>query len=577
MGSDFNRPHEHPTVNLPDHLDLIATTPAGIQKLRGLILELAVRGKLVPQDPNDEPASELLKRIAKERGRLAAEGSCKKAKATPLVRMDEQPCALPLSWAWTRLGEITNFGQTDKDGEIRDTTWVLDLEDIQKDTSVLLRKVRFAERQARSDKNRFHEGDVLYGKLRPYLNKVIVADEEGVCTTEILPVRGYYGVSPRYLMHAVKRPDFLAYVNSKSYGMKMPRLGADDGRLALFPLPPANEQHRIVAKVDELMALCDRLDAEQADAGAAHARLVATLLGTLTKSADAAELAANWQRLAEHFDTLFTTEASLDALKQTLLQLAVMGKLVPQDPNDEPASELLKRIAKERARLEATGKIKKSGPLPTIGQDTKPFDVPDGWEWLKLGTVVDLINGDRSKNYPNREEYVPAGVGWINTGHIRPDGTLATEGMHFITREKFDSLRSGKIEAHDLVYCLRGATFGKTAFVTPYSEGAIASSLVIVRPHLPTLKSYLFLYLTSPFGRSQIFQFDNGSAQPNLSANSVTLFAFPLPPLTEQHRIVAKVDELMALCDRLKAGLAESRAQQERLATTLIESALKAA
>jgi hypothetical protein len=122
-----------------------------------------------------------------------------------------------------------------------------------------------------------------------------------------------------------------------------------------FPIPPLAEQHRIVAKVDELMALCDRLEAEQTDAGAAHAKLVATLLGTLTQSADAADLAANWQRLAEHFDTLFTTEASLDALKQTILQLAVMGKLVPQDPNDEPASELLKRIAKERARLEAEG------------------------------------------------------------------------------------------------------------------------------------------------------------------------------------------------------------------------------
>ena len=162
--------------------------------------------------------------------------------------------------------------------------------------------------------------------LRPYLNKVIVADEEGVCTTEILPVRGYLGIFPRYLMYAVKRPDFLAYVNAKSYGMKMPRLGTDDGRLALFPLAPEKEQHRIVAKVDELMALCDRLEAEQADAASAHARLVETLLGTLTQSTAAADLAANWQRLAEHFDTLFTTEASIDALKQTVLQLAVMGQ-----------------------------------------------------------------------------------------------------------------------------------------------------------------------------------------------------------------------------------------------------------
>ena len=150
-----------------------------------------------------------------------------------------------------------------------------------------------------------------------------------------------------------------------------------------IPLPPLAEQHRIVAKVDELMALCDRLEAEQSDAAAAHAKLVATLLGTLTQSTDAADLAANWQRLAEHFDTLFTTESSLDALKQTILQLAVMGKLVPQDPNDEPASELLKRIAKERARLEAEGRSKLEA-VPAVGDDEQPFALP----LLGNGTVT---------------------------------------------------------------------------------------------------------------------------------------------------------------------------------------------
>jgi type I restriction enzyme S subunit len=163
----------------------------------------------------------------------------------------------------------------------------------------------------------------------------------------------------------------------------------------LVPVPPFAEQHRIVAKVDELMALCDRLEAEQGDAGAAHARLVATLLGTLTQSADAAELAANWQRLAEHFDTLFTTDASLDALKQTILQLAVMGKLVPQDPNDEPASELLKRIAKERARLEAEGKIKKAMQLPPFGVEEQPFPIPAGWQWVSFGNTTICRDGER--------------------------------------------------------------------------------------------------------------------------------------------------------------------------------------
>jgi type I restriction enzyme S subunit len=372
-----------------EHIDLIAAAPEGVKRLRELILELAVRGKLVPQDPNDEPASELLRRIQAEKAKLVAEGRIRKDKPLPEVGEDERPFELPALWEWVRLGAVTTFGQTDKSGDIDDSAWVLDLEDIEKDTSVLLQKIRFADRPAKSDKNQFQAGDVLYGKLRPYLNKVIVADDGGVCTTEILPVRGYGSlIYARYLMHALKRPDFLAYVNAKSYGMKMPRLGTDDGRMALFPLPPLPEQPRIVAKVDELMDLCDRLEAQQADAASAHATLVKTLLDTLTQSQSAAEFTANWQRIAQHFDNLFTTEASLSALKQTVLQLAVMGKLVPQDPNDEPASELLKRIQAEKAKLVAEGNIKKDKPLPEIGEDEQTFELPYGWEWVRFGAIT---------------------------------------------------------------------------------------------------------------------------------------------------------------------------------------------
>ena len=546
------------SVVLSEHLPLLATAPDGMQKLRGLILELAVRGKLVPQDPNDEPASELLKRIAKERALQEAEGACKKSKATPPVGEDEQPFALPLSWAWTRLGEITNFGQTEKDGEICDTTWVLDLEDIQKDTSVLLRKVRFAERQAKSDKNRFQEGDVLYGKLRPYLNKVIVADEEGVCTTEILPVRGYYGIFPRFLMHAVKRPDFLAYVNSKSYGMKMPRLGTDDGRLALFPLPPANEQHRIVAKVDELMALCDRLEAEQADAGAAHARLVETLLGTLTQSADTADLAANWQRLAEHFDTVFTTEASLDALKQTILQLAVMGKLVPQDPNDEPASELLKRIAAHKSWLAEEGKYRGSYTATAISNEHAPSSVPFNWVWAPFGDIMISrdseripVSKDERNTRPKLYDYYGASGVIDKIDHYlfeKPLLLIGEDGANLINRSTpIAFIARGKYWVNNHAHVLDGISEGFLRFIE------LQINAIDLKPYV------------------------TGTAQPKMNQAKMNSIPVALPPEAEQHRIVAKVDELMALVARLKADLAESRVQQERLAATLIESALKAA
>jgi type I restriction enzyme, S subunit len=237
----------------------------GIRKLRELILELAVRGKLVPQDPNDEPASVLLERIAKEKARLVKEGALTTQKPLPEITSDEEYFGLPSGWVWSRLGEVTNYGITEKaePEDVDEDTWVLDLEDVEKETSKLLQKNRFAEKPFLSSKNRFSSGDVIYGKLRPYLDKVLVADEDGVCTTEMVPVRGYIDISPFYLRLVMKTPYFIKYADDSTHGMNLPRLGTDKARMALFPLAPYAEQHRIVAKVDELMALCDQLQQQQ--------------------------------------------------------------------------------------------------------------------------------------------------------------------------------------------------------------------------------------------------------------------------------------------------------------------------
>ncbi len=548
----------------------------GIRKLRALILELAVRGKLVPQDATDEPASAILEKIKKEKKLLEKEGVLASQASLPEVNRDDFLFSLPSNWLWSRLGEVTNYGVTDKaePEDVDKNTWVLDLEDVEKETSKLLHKTRFGEKPFRSSKNRFAKDDVIYGKLRPYLDKVLVADEGGVCTTEMMPVRGYTGIYPFYLRLVMKAPHFIKYADESTHGMNLPRLGTDKARMALFPLAPISEQHRIVAKVDELMVLCDQLEQQQGRGIEAHQTLVETLLGTLTSVESAQEFAAAWNRIAEHFDTLFTTEHSIDQLKQIILQLAVMGKLVPQDPGDESASELLGKIEFEKKLLTKKGLLKKEKPLPSLSNEEMVFSLPHGWAWTKFGVIAEFINGDRSKNYPNRSEYVDDGVAWINTGHIEPNGYLTTQDMNFISREKFDSLSGGKIQKGDLVYCLRGATFGKTAFVEPYEEGAIASSLMIVRPFITQLNGYIFKFLVSPFGKQQLLRFDNGSAQPNLSAGNVMLYAFPLPPLGEQHRIVAKVDELMTLCDALKARLAEAQVTQIRLADAVVERAV---
>ena len=233
-----------------------------LENLNQAILQEAVQGKLVPQDPNDEPASELLKRIKAEKATLRqAQGKGKKEKPLPPIKPEEIPFEIPSTWVWCRLGEITNYGSSPKaePTDLKNDTWVLDLEDIEKTTSNLLCKIRFNERNSLSTKSVFKTGDVLYSKLRPYLDKVIVADEDGVCTTEILPLKCFADLNPFYFKYALKRADFLKYVNSKTKGMKMPRLGTKEGEMALIPLPPLSEQKRIVAEIERQFAITKQL------------------------------------------------------------------------------------------------------------------------------------------------------------------------------------------------------------------------------------------------------------------------------------------------------------------------------
>ncbi|WP_312272162.1 restriction endonuclease subunit S [Pseudomonas sp.] len=523
-----------PSNLLTDNLPLLAGAPNGIQKLRELILELAVRGKLVQQDPSDEPASELLKRIAEEKVQLIAKGKLRKQK--PLADIDEaeKPFELPSNWEWTRLGEITNFGTTVKAEIISDDAWVLDLEDIEKDTSKLLRKACFSERNSLSDKNRFIKDDVLYGKLRPYLNKVIVADSEGFCTTEIIPFRCHGPFNPNYFKVALKSPYFLLYVNSKSYGMKMPRLGTEDGRHALFPLPPLAEQHRIVAKVDELMTLCDRLEAQQADAENAHVQLVQALLDSLTQASDADDFAASWQRLAEHFHTLFTTESSIDALKKTFLRLAADGRLVS---SDMPADYLTLSDVIEGDSLNGSSK--------------KPQDSPGTVEILRIsaGTgVADFLT----------DEYE----------HKWADVTEAEIQKFLLTKDDLLACRfNGNLHyvgAFSLYCGNRGV-----AQIFPDKLIRFRADLNKALPH------YLKYILNAAPARAQIESFCATTVgNIGISAKNLKTIKIRLPSLEEQSNIVGLLDHLMTLCEQLKTRLTQARQLNEQLAIALVEQAV---
>ncbi|EAR5951834.1 restriction endonuclease subunit S [Salmonella enterica] len=553
----------------------------GIKKLRELILELAVRGKLVPQDPNDEPASELLKRIAAEKTELVKQGKIKKQKPLPEISEEEKPFELPVGWEWVTFSHLGHFFGGKTPSKMKDEYWGGTIPWVtpkdMKTNLIVDSEDKVTPLAIEDGLTKVSPGSILFVARSGILRRIFpVAITSIECTVNqdlkvLSPFLSEISYYIRLMMNGFER-----YIveNLTKTGTTVESLLFDDFISHPFMIPPFAEQNRILSTVKKLMSLCDQLEQHSLTSLDAHQQLVETLLTTLTDSQNADALAENWARISEHFDTLFTTEASIDALKQTILQLAVMGKLVPQDPNDEPASELLKRIAQEKAQLVKDGKIKKQKPLPPISDKEKPFEVPEGWEWCKFGLISEFINGDRGSNYPNKNEYVVHGIPWINTGHIEKNGTLSITDMNFITEKKFNELRSGKIQSGDLVYCLRGATFGKTAFVKPYESGAIASSLMIIRPFIREMGEYIYNYLISPFGRSQIFRFDNGSAQPNLSANSVMLYAFACPPLQEQFRIHKKITELFHICDNLKLQTQSAQQTQLHLADALTDAAI---
>lgn len=262
------------------------------------------------------------------------------------------------------------------------------------------------------------------------------------------------------------------------------------------------------------------------------------------------------------------------AMRAKILDLAIQGKLTDQREEDGNARDLLKEIQAEKEKLIKEKKIKKGKPLLEITEEEKPFEIPENWEWVRLGDIAQAVNGDRGKNYPKREEYVASGIAWINAGHITDDGYLNADKMNYITPNKYDSLRSGKIQRNDLLFCLRGS-FGKVARIEPFCEGAIASSLAIIRLFNTALRAYLFIYLKSPQAANELNKYANGTAQPNLAAKDVLKYLIPLPPLAEQHRIADKVSKLFAQLDAIDKAYEEYRELQQTMKAKLLDLAIQ--
>ncbi|MFA6283010.1 MAG: restriction endonuclease subunit S [Desulfurivibrionaceae bacterium] len=542
-------------------------SPYGIKKLRELILELAVRGMLVEQNPNDDPASVLLEKIAKEKARLIKEGKIKKQKPLPKIREEEKPYELPTNWNWVRLGDlildIAGGGTPSRNnsafwgGEI---PWA-SVKDVGK-TKFLnstIDKIT-VEGLENSSSNLIPKGCVIVC-TRMGLGKISINFIDVAINQDLKALRFPENIDINYFYN------FFLTQDVKGTGMTVAGIRQDDLLNIPVQLPPLAEQHRIVAKVDELMALCDRLEQQQGDSSATHQTLVETLLATLTTAADHQGFAEAWHRIAGHFDTLFTTEESIDQLKQAILQLAVQGKLIPQDPNDEPASVLLTKIAKE-------GKLKKQKSLPEISEDDIPHAIPTNWSWAYFQNVTALIT-DGEHATPPRVSL--AGIPMATAKNIR-DGFIDLRDTDFVSEETARKCWKRCRPEHDdiLMVCV-GATTGRLTVIKEPEKFIMVRSVALIRPFSPhILPEYLALSLRSPIGQKQIWENVRQSAQPCLYIGKMNELQVSIPPLAEQHRIVAKVDDLMALCDQLKAKLTQSQERSEKLVDAMFQQLLVA-
>ena len=545
---------------LLEHFETISETPDAVARMRRFILDLAVRGKLVEQDPEDEPAEELLKAISLDS--LQSKGRKTTAAGCPGIAI-EGSFAVPDSWAWTLLGGIGDWGSGStpprgradyysgdiswfKSGELGDNKSLSDSEE--KITHLALGECSFRNNKP---------GDILVAMYGATIGKLAILAEEAVTNQAVCACTPCWGVDTQYLylFLLAKRDDF----RLASEGGAQPNISKVKIVNTPVPLPPLAEQHRIVAKVDELMALCDQLEAARQEREQGRVRLMAATLQRLNQPAeDPASFRKDASFALQVLPSLTTTPAQIKQLRQTILNLAVRGKLVEQDPEDEPAEDQLERII--FAKLQSGRKQRVSTRKPE-NQALEPlaYDLGSGWVTASLADLVSILNGRAYK----QAELLDAGTPVLRVGN------LFTSNKWYYSNLELDDDKY--IDNGDLIFAW-SASFGP--FI--WGKGRVVYHYHIWKLPLhspPDLsRDYLYLYLLHK--TAEIKDAGHGISMVHMTKEKMEVLDVPLPPLAEQHRIVAKVDELMAFCDQLEQQLSQADQQRRRLLEAVLAEAL---
>ena len=551
---------------LLEHIDTLLDDPAAIPHLNQAILQLAVQGKLVPQDAKDEPAEVLLARIQSEKSRLIKAGKLKKEKPLPEIG-EEVPHSLPDSWEWCRLEELSeniHYGYTASADHANDRIRLLRITDIQ-NNSVDWGSVPGCEiKESDYPKYALKDNDILIARTGGTIGKSYLVhgiNVKAVFASYLIRLIPFKSLDAQYLKLFLESPFYWDQLIEMSSGTGQPNVNATSLKSLIFPLPPLAEQRRIVARVDQLLAFTAQLEAQIREARESGDRLLKALLHGLLSAADETAFQAAWDRLCRHFDLAFTRPAHIQELRAAILQLAVQGRLVRQEPDDEPATVLLDRIQAEKARLIQAGKLKKEKPLPEIGEEEAPYEVPEGWVWCRLGELGLMTGGGTpSKGKP---EYWDGDILWVSPKDMKSD--IINDSELKVTQLGVDSSSAKIIPEGSLLIVGRSGILKRTLPVSINAvDCTVNQDLKVLIPHLKSINFYIQLMLRGheQFILKELVKY--GMTVHSLKYKEFEEAIFPLPPLAEQHRIVARVDALLGLCDVLEAKLAEATEMRER-------------
>ena len=477
------------------------------QQLKNAILQEAITGRLVPQDPNDEPASVLLDKIRKEKAKLVKEGKLKKKdlEEKPISK-EEIPFEIPESWEWCRMSNLIQLlsGQDFPPNKYNDkkvgTPYITGASNISKGKLII-------NRWTETPSVIGVEGDLLIVCKGSGVGKMCVCDIPKIhIARQIQIIRSIISSFKIDFLRIVVNANLQSII-SKAQGV-IPGISRDDVLDLYVPLPPLAEQHRIVAKIEELLPKVEEYGKAQEALDKLNAELP-------------------------------------ERLKKSILQEAITGKLVPQDPNDEPASVLLDRIRKEKARLVKEKKIKKSAlKEEPITDEEKLFSIPTTWEWCKLGWIGDWGAGATPAKGIS-EYYTNGTIPWLRTGELN-NGVVSDSEIK-VTPYALQKCSLRECQVGDVLIAMYGATIGKVAIAG--IKLTTNQACCACTPY-QVYNKYLLYYLMA--SKQRFIDLGEGGAQPNISREKIIAFPFPLPPLAEQHRIVAKIEELLSKIDKLK-------------------------